>query len=575
MKLIISQYLRSLKERDEFDALLPDLLLAMGYVPVSRPQTGVRQFGVDLAAVGETQDGTKELLLLVIKQGDIGRSNWDTGLQAVRPTLNEVFDVYLRSHVDKTHESYRRKVILATTGDLKQDTQPNWDGYVHENAEKADFEFWGGDKVATLIEKHLLNENIFKEADRKDLRKALALAGEVDYDQKDLHRLFLRQLGLTQKGELADPKGRVKDLIKGIRITSLAAQIFAHWSEDEGNLKQSLIASERALLWIWHRIQLHDKRKTKLIKEFVPVFRGYCRIADEYYKKIQGHLYVKDGLAGYSRENASFALNVFEQIGLIATIGSTHLMIGAASEERAEVEAGNVKAIADGLVSMLQNNPVSGSPRLDENVVDISLGFLFLIATNNIEAARDWLIELTKRVDFALRTGRNFPICSDSLDDLIELTVFNDESVSKKLMEMSWMLPTLATWAVLLNHEEAYALLANNTKTQYPEICLQLWHPTEDVARHQYFHNACRNNGESEVPIYLPETMSEYRDQMKELLGLSKFDILKSSSGFNSGLGMIDFIACRHFRTPVPPYLCYKAGGLTSDKNETAGSDAK
>ena len=46
MKLILSQYIRSLKERDEFDRLLPDLLLAMDYVPISKPQIGVRQFGV-------------------------------------------------------------------------------------------------------------------------------------------------------------------------------------------------------------------------------------------------------------------------------------------------------------------------------------------------------------------------------------------------------------------------------------------------------------------------------------------------------------------------------------------------
>jgi len=573
VKLIISQYLRSLKERDEFDALLPDLLLAMGYVPVSRPQTGVRQFGVDLAVVGEGSDGANELVLLVIKQGDIGRNNWDSGPQAVRPSLNEVFDVYLRSHVDKAHESYRKKVVLATTGELKQDTQPNWDGYVHDHADKADFEFWGADKVATLIEKHLLNENIFKEADRKDLRKALALAGEVDYDQKDLHRLFLRQLGLTQRGELADQKVRVKDLIKGVRITSLAAQIFARWSEDEGNLKQSLITSERALLWIWHRIQLHNKRKTKLIQEFAPVFRGYCRIADEYFKKIQGHLYVKDGLAGYSRENASFALNVFEQIGVIATIGSTHLMIGAVDKERAEAETENAKAIADGLVSMLQNNPVSGSPRLDENVVDISLGFLFLVATQNIEAAKDWLSELTKRIDFAFRTGRNFPICSDSLDDLVELTVFSDKAASKKLMEMSWILPTLAAWAVLLDHKEAYELLANHSKSEYPEICLQLWHPIDDVSQHLYFHNACRSNGESEAPILLPETLDGYREQMKELIGMSKFDVMAASPGFQSGLGMIDLIAYRHFRTPVPPFLCYKAGGLVTDSAENIESN--
>ncbi|MEX2165257.1 MAG: hypothetical protein WD823_13590, partial [Sulfuricaulis sp.] len=123
MKLILAQYLRTLKERDEFDRLLPDLLLAMGYVPTSKPQTGIRQYGVDLAAVGLAEDGVRELLLLVIKRGDIGRSDWDSGPQSVRQSLNEVFDVYLKTHVEPGHESLRKRIVLATTGDLKQDTQ--------------------------------------------------------------------------------------------------------------------------------------------------------------------------------------------------------------------------------------------------------------------------------------------------------------------------------------------------------------------------------------------------------------------------------------------------------------------
>ncbi len=216
MRLILSQYLRSLKERDEFDALLPDLLLTMGYIPISRSQRGPREYGVDLAATGESEDGSKELLMLVIKQGDIGRTNWDSGPQAVRQSLNEVFDVYIRTHIEPSHVTYKRKVILATTGDLKQDTQVNWDGYTHDNADKASFEFWGADKVSALIEQHLLNENIFSDSDRKDLRKSLALAGEVDYDQRDLHRLLLRQLGLKTNGELKRKKTPVKDTIKGI-----------------------------------------------------------------------------------------------------------------------------------------------------------------------------------------------------------------------------------------------------------------------------------------------------------------------------------------------------------------------
>ena len=56
MKLIIREYLSLLKESNELDRLLPDLLLMMGIEPISHAQVGVRQYGVDLAAVGEYQD---------------------------------------------------------------------------------------------------------------------------------------------------------------------------------------------------------------------------------------------------------------------------------------------------------------------------------------------------------------------------------------------------------------------------------------------------------------------------------------------------------------------------------------
>lgn len=121
MKLILAQYLSTLKERGEFDKLLPDLLIAMDYVPISKPQTGVRQYGVDLAAVGiSPEDGIRELLLFVIKCGDIGRNDWDSGPQSVRQSLNEVFDVYLKTHVEPDHELLRKRIVLATTGGLNK-----------------------------------------------------------------------------------------------------------------------------------------------------------------------------------------------------------------------------------------------------------------------------------------------------------------------------------------------------------------------------------------------------------------------------------------------------------------------
>ena len=68
MKLIIRQYLASLKERGELDAILPDLLSELGLNVYSRPSRGTRQDGVDVAAVGKLEgDDTDKVYLFSIK----------------------------------------------------------------------------------------------------------------------------------------------------------------------------------------------------------------------------------------------------------------------------------------------------------------------------------------------------------------------------------------------------------------------------------------------------------------------------------------------------------------------------
>ena len=201
MKLIISSYLRTLKERDEFDRLLPDLVTAMGYTSVAKPQAGVRQYGVDLPVVGiNPKDGIEELVLFTIKQGDVGHQNWNNGPQAVWQSLIDILDVYLLKHVEPAYTDLRKRVIVATTGDLKQDTLQTWTAFVEKHAGEATLEFWSGDKVAELVEQFMLDEHVFVDQDRMDLRKALAFAGERDYSMVDLTRMLLRQLGLDGSG---------------------------------------------------------------------------------------------------------------------------------------------------------------------------------------------------------------------------------------------------------------------------------------------------------------------------------------------------------------------------------------
>ena len=55
MRLIIKEYISQLKEKDELDLLLLELLVQNGYVADNIPRTGNRQYGVDIQLHNEDE----------------------------------------------------------------------------------------------------------------------------------------------------------------------------------------------------------------------------------------------------------------------------------------------------------------------------------------------------------------------------------------------------------------------------------------------------------------------------------------------------------------------------------------
>lgn len=577
MRLIISQFLRTLRERDEFDRLLPDVLLAMGYVPISKPQTGVRQFGVDLAAVGKSPaDGVEELLMLVIKQGDLGRRDWDNGEPtSVRPSLNEVLDVYLTKLVAPEHAALRKTIVLATTGDLKQDVETNWNGFKGQNSTRASFEFWGADRVSDLIERYLLNEHLFAPSDRADLRKSLALASDPEYDFRDLNRMLLRQLGLTADGKLQTPSLDTKALQKAFRRIHLATQICARWAQAEGDSRQVLWICERTLLWTWHRLQLTDlDEQPKLHASIAGMWHSYAVATARYFDVIRSHLEVRDGMAGYGSEGAAFAVVLFEHIGLIATIG---LVCRMAPADGAEAEAGiesSVTAVADGLCALIQNHEASASPRLDGHIIDVTLALIFLVLSGRHDEAKGWVAEMAKRLDYCFRTESKFPVSTDSLEDLVELEVNPKNSkLIGKLIDTSWSLATIAAWCVIFELDDHYAALARGATGPYAKVCAQLWHPTKEWPGSWYFGGSL-NQGETEAPYVLLPSTADMRLRMKQFLERPEYDWVESSPTRKLGTWALDFVACRHFRMPVPASAWYQLGIERSrNSSDESGSE--
>lgn len=559
MRLVISNYLRTLRERGEFDALLPDLLNAMDIVPLSRPSVGTRQFGVDLAAVGPDPDagGERKLFLFVLKQGDITRSMWSSDSpQSVRPTLEEILDVYLKAHVPQGVEALAKKIILSTTGDMKEEVGANWAGFTNSNATRAEFDFWGADKVALLLQKNLLNENMFGATDRGDFRRALSLVSEPDYNLKDFHNLLLRQLGLNSSGQVEQTLS-AKELGNALLRVNLATRMLAGWSMSEGNTKRAVLVTERALLWSWYRLSLESKAASRSLSHQIDaIWQGYSAMGRALLDRIRAHSEVRDGLSGYTRDSRIYALIVFEVLGMVASIGLAHLYNTVDNDcPHAEIAMDAMQILA----GIIKNNPIVNSPQYDGHVVEICSSMALLLAFGEKDTAEEWLRHLIRQYDYTMNVRRNFPIATDSFDDLVEASHGGiDDETFQKLTNASWLLPTLAGWAVNLRDERAYKALVAGLPHAFKGVTGQLWHPVESELERLYFGPLHHEGGEAEAPVALPDSLEEHRQVMLELLTIERLAFVGKTSAFKKGHFGLDFIAFRHFRTPVPATYWYE-----------------
>ena len=67
----------------------------MGHVLVYRARRGLVSTAWISPRWSKDEDGKKKLFLWLVKWGDIGRRDWDSGEQSIRQSMNDVSDTYL------------------------------------------------------------------------------------------------------------------------------------------------------------------------------------------------------------------------------------------------------------------------------------------------------------------------------------------------------------------------------------------------------------------------------------------------------------------------------------------------
>ena len=556
MRLVIREYLSMLRESRELDALLPDLLFAMDVEPISKAQVGARQHGVDVAGVVPDLDdgGKRKLFLFTIKQGDIDRRSWDSGEQAVRQSLNDILDVYIPYHVDKEYESLPKKIVVCCNGDVKPTVKPNWKGYKDQRTVPGvrEYDFWGGDKLAALIEQYFLDEYLFPESAQKQMRKTIALADQNEDEPLHFYSLIhdtLFERNLAKENTL----GAIRHRQRALRLLNLSLNIVFHWCQEADNLRPALLCAERAVLLTWDWMRAYDLLGCETTRgEFERIFATYFGVSFAYATKLAPLCAVPDGLSGQWADELEYLLRTFESIGILGVLAATTRQISGAAEEGVQPE--NLESVAQDitrlLAALIRNNPPAATPRFDGHAIDIALGLLALNEVGLRAFAAGWVEDTCTRILFAYKLGKHFPIYTDSYDDLVAMHV--DQGPPKeRLMLLSTLLPMLAHWHTVLDMGAEYEAFRNSVAETFGATTLQLWFPLEDTEEHLYRENAGFTSGTVMAPIELPATLDELRAHLVRLHAERRE--FESLSCFAQGWPILGLIASRHYRTPVMP----------------------
>ena len=550
MKLILKEYLRSLKERNELDALLPDLLTEMGMNVTSLPQRGTRQNGVDIMAVGKNTNQEDTVFLFSVKDGDLNRAHWSGDSdQALRPSVEEIIDVYIPNRIPQEHKNKKVVICLCFGGNILEQVRENVSSYTSQNTtEHISFEEWNGDKIAELIIQHLLKESLLPVGFREELRRSIAMIEEPEASIQYFHSL----LKLIEASQLNN--------LRKIRLINLCLWVLYSWSRNLDNLESIYQCSEKALFISWLIIKDIYANKNKEAKEvkisFENIIRVYKQITENFIDKFKHFCeknYAISANAHYG-SNANTNIKLFDILSRFS-VYAYWLYSDIQNEDDKNLKQKLTDKLCDHLDDLqllILNNTILFTPIKDSQIIEISLFLIAFNLSNEEEHIKFLKLYITNLIN-ALKTsyGINYlyPVIYEDFDKLLNHSSQHDDSYFKEATSGSLMLPTLALISAIFEDELSFKIIQEIQKEKLSHSNLQFWFPREKsenimLRSPDRLHGACW----SSVPTQ--NTMSEFLKEVQ--LMLSKNEHLKDFSLLRNNLDPIFLVACRHYRQPIP-----------------------
>ncbi|WP_072671243.1 MULTISPECIES: hypothetical protein [Vibrio] len=555
MKLILKQYLASLRERQELDAVLPELLSSMGMNVFILPTRGVKEYGVDIAAVGQVNDQEEKVYLFSVKSGNLTRETWNGSAdQALRPSLDEIQDSFILSRLPPEHRDKKIVICLCFGGDVNSGIRQEVSGYEQKNTrDNISFEEWNGDKLSELIQQYLLKEELLPSSCQALLRKSLALLEEPESSNQHFSQLVDEVLSnATDSDSVASAITRV----------NVCLWVLFSWCRDGGNLESAYLSSELALLLAWNKVKDHYTGRNKSSKSFDSILDTYQQITDCYVDRcLIPYVEFKYALSHAVHSPCSIDVNIklFDVLGRLAVKGhwildslsknyvETPPIVGE-SEEQEKLRL-RLREITRSINLLVVNNPMLLSPYKDSQAIDLGLALTLL--SNNSELddfVRSWLSEMVNRCIFCFESNGMYPIVHNSYEKLLEHRNKDkaDSNYKNKVTEASVLYPLLTVFCSLYKLDSVSQDLEKFATEKLAHGTLQYWYPNQHSEDAMYSNSDMHGSASTDFPMNSSSALEHIKQECSEA------DSFKKMSAVTEGKAPLVLTACRCYRYPVP-----------------------
>lgn len=558
MKLVFREYLASLRERNELDVVLPDLLSELGFNVISRPSTGPRQFGVDVAAVSPMEGSEQKLYLFTIKQGDLTRAEWDAVPQGVRTSINEILDGYITKRISPQYASLKIVICLCFGGSVKEAVRDNLTGIINrESTDRISFQEWNGDYMAGLLADGLLQHQHVSKTLQSRFQKSIAMLDEPDVSVQHFTALIE---GLVKADNQEAPQR-----LATLRQMYICLSVLFVWARAQDNLEAPYRASELVILRAWELIkgdiEAASVGHTRIGLTFDELLNLHTKIwAELMEEKILPIATKRDALACSVNSHSAIDINLklFEILGRIAVRGLWILWHQLDGNGLRVLDASEVpddaSKLAFHIAELIKNNRALLSPVVDEQVIEITCALMFLSMMSEWRSyARDYCDELLTYYHFNFTRHHQYPTIHSSYQELIRHPQARTEEYRAQHTKGSALIPIMLLWATLDGETGFSERFSRFVRSEMKHCNQQLWMPGPDTETLLYLSSPSHGLALYDIPI-TGDGEAARRILERECSADGDYTRL---SAVRLGHWPVLVMACRDSRLPIPPQLWF------------------